>query len=128
MTHRLFDESVRRRMISDVPLGVFLSGGVDSTLVAIAAAKASSQQLQTFTVGYDVGAVNETAQARRTAGYLGSEHHEVTLTEEQVATRAPALLAGIDQPLADPALLPLHTLSGIRPPARDRRARRGGGR
>jgi asparagine synthase (glutamine-hydrolysing) len=110
-TQRLFDESVRRRMISDVPLGVFLSGGVDSTLVAIAAAKLSSEHLQTFTVGYDVGAVSETAQARRTAEYLRSEHHEVTLTEEQVAARAPALLAEIDQPLADPALLPLHTLS-----------------
>jgi asparagine synthase (glutamine-hydrolysing) len=110
-TQRLFDESVRRRMISDVPLGVFLSGGVDSTLVAFAAAKASSEHLQTFTVGYDVGAVSETAQARTTADYLHSEHHEVTLTEEQVATRAPALLAEIDQPLADPALLPLHTLS-----------------
>jgi asparagine synthase (glutamine-hydrolysing) len=110
-TQRLFHESVRRRMISDVPLGVFLSGGVDSTLVAIAAAKASSEHLQTFTVGYDVGAVSETAQARRTADHLRSEHHEVTLTEEQVATRAPALLADIDQPLADPALLPLHALS-----------------
>ncbi len=110
-TQRLFEESVRRRMISDVPLGVFLSGGVDSTLVAVAAAKASSKRLQTFTVGYDVGAVSETSQARRTAEYLQSEHHEVTLTEQEVATRAPALLAGMDQPLADPALLPLHALS-----------------
>jgi len=110
-TQRLFDESVGRRMISDVPLGVFLSGGVDSTLVAIAAAKASSKRLQTFTVGYDVGAVSETSQARRTADYLQSEHHEVTLTERQVAARAPTLLAGIDQPLADPALLPLNALS-----------------
>ena len=70
-----------RGMIADVPLGVFLSGGVDSTLVAIAAARASSKRLQTFTVGYDVGTVSETAQARRTAEYLNSEHHEVTLTE-----------------------------------------------
>ena len=108
---RLFDESVARRMISDVPLGVFLSGGVDSTLVAISAAKASSKRLQTFTVGYDVGSVSETAQARRTATYLDSEHHEVTLTEQQVAERAPALLAGLDQPLADRALLPLNVLS-----------------
>jgi asparagine synthase (glutamine-hydrolysing) len=108
---RLFEESVRRRMISDVPLGVFLSGGVDSTLVAIAAAEASSRRLQTFTVGYDVGSVSETAQARRTASYLGSEHHEVTLTQERVAERAPALLASVDQPLADRALLPLNVLS-----------------
>ena len=108
---RLFDESVRRRMISDVPLGVFLSGGVDSTLVAIGAAKASSKRLQTFTVGYDVGSVNETAQARRTAAYLDSEHHEVTLTQQEVAERAPALLASLDQPLADRALLPLNALS-----------------
>ncbi|HSZ06393.1 MAG TPA: asparagine synthase (glutamine-hydrolyzing) [Solirubrobacteraceae bacterium] len=108
---RLFDESVRRRMISDVPLGVFLSGGVDSTLVAISAARASSKRLRTFTVGYDVGSVNETAQARRTAAYLDSDHHEVTLTEQQVAERAPALLAGLDQPLADRALLPLNVLS-----------------
>jgi asparagine synthase (glutamine-hydrolysing) len=110
-TERLFGESVAARMISDVPLGVFLSGGVDSTLVAIAAAKASSKRLQTFTVGYDVGAVNETAQARRTAAYLNSEHHEVTLSQRDVAARAPALLASIDQPLADRALLPLNALS-----------------
>ena len=110
-TQRLFDESVRARMISDVPLGVFLSGGVDSTLVAIGAAKASSKRLQTFTIGYDVGSVSETAQARRTAAYLDSEHHEVTLTQREVAERAPALLAGVDQPLADRALLPLNVLS-----------------
>ncbi len=86
---RLFDESVRTRMISDVPLGVFLSGGVDSTLVAIAAAKQSSERLQTFTVGYDVGSVSETAQARRTAAYLDSEHHEVTLTEQRSPSARP---------------------------------------
>jgi asparagine synthase (glutamine-hydrolysing) len=90
---------------------VFLSGGVDSTLVAAAAAQASSKRLQTFTVGYDVGAVSETEQARRTAAYLDSEHHEVTLTERDVAERAPTLLARLDQPLADRAVLPLNVLS-----------------
>ncbi len=108
---RLFNESVRTRMIADVPVGVFLSGGVDSTLVAVAAAQESSQRLQTFTIGYDVGSVNETLQARRTARYLDSEHHELTLTQAEVAERAPRLLAGIDQPLADRALLPLNALS-----------------
>jgi asparagine synthase (glutamine-hydrolysing) len=108
---RLLDESVRTRLVADVPVGVFLSGGVDSTLVAVAAAEQSSQRLQAFTIGYDVGSVNETMQARHTASYLGSEHHELTLTEDEVAERAPALLAEIDQPLGDRALLPLNALS-----------------
>lgn len=108
---RLFKESIRTRLVADVPVGVFLSGGVDSTLVAVAAAEESSQRLKTFTIGYDVGAVNETAQARHTADFLGSEHHELTLTQEQVAERTPALLAEIDQPLGDRALIPLNALS-----------------
>ena len=108
---RLFAESVRTRMVADVPVGVFLSGGVDSTLVAIAAAEASSQRLKTFTIGYDIGAVNETVQARRVAEHVDSDHHELTLTRAEVADRAPALLAAMDQPLADQALVPLHALS-----------------
>jgi asparagine synthase (glutamine-hydrolysing) len=107
----LFRESVRTRMIADVPVGVFLSGGIDSTLVAVAAAQESSQRLKTFTIGYDAGSVNETAQARRVAQHLDSEHHELTLTQSEVAERAPGLLADIDQPLADQALVPLHALS-----------------
>ncbi len=108
---QLFRESVRTRMVADVPVGVFLSGGVDSTLVAVVAAEESSQRLRTFTVGYDTGSVDETVQARRVAGYLDSEHHEVTLTQADVAERVPALLAALDQPLADRALVPLHALS-----------------
>ncbi len=107
----LFEESVRARMVADVPVGVFLSGGVDSTLVALAAARASSRRLRTFTVGYDVGAVNETERARAVARHLDSEHHEVTLTQDDVATRVPRLLASLDQPLADRATVPLHALS-----------------
>jgi asparagine synthase (glutamine-hydrolysing) len=110
-TKRLFAESVRTRMVADVPVGVFLSGGVDSTLVAVAAAEASSQRLKTFTVGYDTGVVNETERARAVAGRLGSDHHEVTLTQADVAERAPAVLSRLDQPLADRAVIPLHALS-----------------
>src|SRR4029077_20624698 len=86
---RLFQEAVAARMVADVPVGVFLSGGVDSTLVAIAAAEQSSQRLKTFTVGYDVGSVNETLKARSVAERLGAEHHEVTLTLADVAAQAP---------------------------------------
>ncbi len=113
---RLFEQSVRTRLVADVPVGVFLSGGVDSTLVAVAAAQASSQRLKTFTVDYDVGSVNETLQARRTAQRLDCEHHEVTLTEADVGSCAPGLLASIDQPLADPALIPLNALSAFARP------------
>jgi asparagine synthase (glutamine-hydrolysing) len=108
---QLFEESVRTRMVADVPVGVFLSGGVDSTLVAAAAAEASSQRLQTFTVGYDTGAVNETERARVVASRLGCDHHEVTLTQADVAERVPRVLAALDQPLADRATIPLHALS-----------------
>jgi asparagine synthase (glutamine-hydrolysing) len=107
----LFEQSVRTRMVADVPVGVFLSGGVDSTVVASAAAEVSSRRLQTFTIGYDTGGVNETERARSVAGRLGSEHHEVTLTQADVAQRAPSVLSALDQPLADRAAIPLHALS-----------------
>ncbi len=107
----LFEESVRTRMVADVPVGVFLSGGVDSTLVAATAAEASSQRLQTFTVGYDTGAVSETERARVVAARLGSDHHEVTLTQADVGERVPRVLAALDQPLGDRATIPLHALS-----------------
>ncbi|HEV2974339.1 MAG TPA: asparagine synthase (glutamine-hydrolyzing) [Solirubrobacteraceae bacterium] len=107
----LFEESVRTRMVADVPVGVFLSGGVDSTLVAVAAARASSRRLKTFTVGYDIGAVNETERAREVAQALDADHHEVTLTQADVAERVPGLLARLDQPLGDRATVPLHALS-----------------
>jgi asparagine synthase (glutamine-hydrolysing) len=108
---RLFEESVRSRLIADVPVGVFLSGGIDSTLVTGAATRASSQQVKTFTIGYDTGSFDETAQARSVAQRLGTDHHEVVLTQAEVGERAPAVLASIDQPLADQALISLHALS-----------------
>ncbi len=108
---RLFTDSVRSRMLADVPVGVFLSGGIDSTLVTSAATQASSQPVKTFTIGYDVGSFDETARARSVARRLGTDHHEVVLTQAEVGERAPALLADIDQPLADQALVSLHALS-----------------
>lgn len=110
-TGRLLEHSVRSRLIADVPLGVFLSGGLDSTLIAALAARISDKPIKTFTVGYDTGAVSETAQARSTAQALGTEHHELVLTQKQLLARVPALLAGMDQPLADQALVSLHAIA-----------------
>lgn len=113
---RLFTDSVRSRLIADVPVGVFLSGGIDSTLVASVASASSSQRIKTFTVGYDVGPFDETARARDVARRLETEHHEVILTQDEVRERAPKLLAEMDQPLADQALVSLHALSNFARP------------
>jgi asparagine synthase (glutamine-hydrolysing) len=110
-TGRLLEASVRSRLLADVPLGVFLSGGLDSTLIAALAARVSPHPIKTFTVGYDVGAVSETAEAARTARELGADHHELVLTQEDLVRRIPSLLAGMDQPLADQALVSLHAIA-----------------
>jgi asparagine synthase (glutamine-hydrolysing) len=104
------ERSVRSRMIADVPLGVFLSGGLDSTLVTALAVRAAPGTVSTFTVGYDLGAVNELEPARAAAQRLGTDHHELVVTGSDVAAEVPELLCRIDQPIADPALPPLHFL------------------
>jgi asparagine synthase (glutamine-hydrolysing) len=108
-----FAESVRRRLVADVPVGVLLSGGLDSTLVAAYAARASPHPVRTFTVGYDVGAVSETARARQVADVLGTEHREVRLTSEDVEAALPAVIGALDQPLADPAFVALHAVCAL---------------
>jgi asparagine synthase (glutamine-hydrolysing) len=67
--------------------------------------------VKTFTVGYADGSVNETEAARRTADALGTDHHEIVLDERSVAARVPSVLASLDQPLADQALMPLHAVA-----------------
>jgi asparagine synthase (glutamine-hydrolysing) len=107
----LVGRAVESRMISDVPLGVFLSGGVDSSLIAAHAARIAGPELMTFSVDYDVGSVSETAPARRVAEAIGTRHHAFTLTEKIVAHSAPRYLGALDQPLADPAFVALSALS-----------------
>ncbi len=112
-TLRLLRESVRRTLTADVPVGVFLSGGLDSALLTAIACAQTVGRVQTFSVGYDVGTVSELSAARRTAEILGTDHHEMLLTENDVATRIPRVFANLDQPLADPALIPLHAVAGL---------------
>jgi asparagine synthase (glutamine-hydrolysing) len=90
-------DSVRLRLISDVPVGVTLSGGVDSSLVAALAAERGP--LQTFTVAFrGEDEVNEAVHARRVAGYLGADHHEVWLGAEDVADALPEIEPSMDEP------------------------------
>jgi asparagine synthase (glutamine-hydrolysing) len=107
-TGRVLDRAVRSRLIADAPLGVLLSGGLDSVLVAALAARASGGPIKTFTVGFDTWPASEIVNARLTAQELGTEHHELVLTEDELLGRVPPLLSGMDQPLADPGLVLLH--------------------
>jgi len=107
----LLARSMRGRLHADVPVGLFLSGGVDSALVGAFAADQISGTLKTFTVGYDVGGTSEAVPARALAAALHSDHHELVLTGSEMAVRAPATLARLDQPLADQAFVPLHLLA-----------------
>ena len=110
---RLLERSIRGRLLADVPLGVFLSGGVDSTVIAAIAAQQSSQPLKTFTVGYEGGdGVHDERQAsREMAALLGSEHRDIAMSKSEAAARVPALLSTLDQPLADSALVALHAVA-----------------
>lgn len=110
-TRRLLEDAVRRTLVSDVPVGVFLSGGLDSTLVTAVAAQQTSEPLRTYTVGYDVGSVSETQAARASAVAIGTDHHELVLSEGEVADLLPSLAAKLDQPLADQALVASHAVS-----------------
>lgn len=115
-SRRLLTESVRTRLMADVPVGIFLSGGVDSALVSALAVENSRDRIKTFTVGYDVGNVDEAATARAVAAQLGTDHHEVLLTEDQVRTGVPQMLRSMDQPVADQALVALHTVATMARP------------
>jgi asparagine synthase (glutamine-hydrolysing) len=109
-TRRLLEESITTRLVADVPVGVFLSGGLDSTLITLLAAR-HVRDLETFTVGYDHGTVNELRAARRVAALAGSTHQELVLRRELIPTLVPSLLERLDQPLADDALIPLAALA-----------------
>ena len=104
----LLESAVASRLVADVPVGIFLSGGLDSNIIAAMAAQQSQTKLQTFTVGYDIGHFNEGARAKAAASLISSDHHEVTLSRGEVGGLVPRLVGRLDQPLADPALVALN--------------------
>lgn len=114
----LLDEVVGLRRMGDVPIGAFLSGGVDSTLVAALLARqaraAGAEPPRTFAVGYlgrGVSSCDELPWARRAAAAVGSRHREVAITAEQVADAAGRIAWDLDEPLGDPAAVPLWFLA-----------------
>ena len=95
------EEAVAQHLVSDVPLGIFLSGGVDSSVIAAMAQRSADQPVSTFNVRFEEARYDESAHARQVAGILGTEHHEVTLTEAYFAEHLDDALDCIDQPTFD---------------------------
>src|SRR6185436_12611874 len=96
----LLEDAVNRHLISDVPLGIFLSGGVDSAgLVALASRE--GQRLTTLTVVFDEAEFSEAAPARRVAEHFGTDHREVRVTNQDFLRELPKVLAAMDQPTND---------------------------
>lgn len=103
---------VRSCLVSDVPVGIFLSGGLDSTAVATAAAELRDPaELDTFGVGFDDPSFDESTHAQTVATHLGTRHHTTRLTADGLLDLLPTILRGLDEPLADPSLVPTHLLA-----------------
>lgn len=109
----LMRDAVRIRLESDVPLGAFLSGGIDSSLiVAMMAGGGSAERIDTFTAGFRFDSYNEVPQARRLAGHLGVTLHDQTI-EDDVVLDLPRLMAYAGEPFADTSLLPTYHLCAL---------------
>jgi asparagine synthase (glutamine-hydrolysing) len=104
-------ESVKIQGISDVPLGAFLSGGIDSTTVVALMQSQTPKAIQTFTIGFDEKSFDESSLARQVAKHLGTEHHELILRLQDCQNMIPALAKIYDEPFADSSQIPTFFVS-----------------
>lgn len=104
-------KATERRLMSDVPLGVFLSGGIDSSAVAYYAQMSSTARIKTFSIGFEEASYDESAHARLVAERLGTEHHMEVLKQSDSLELIPDIYAKLDEPFADASLIPTHLLS-----------------
>lgn len=109
----LLRQSVARRMVSDVPFGVFLSGGVDSSLNVALMAELMNRPVDTFSVGIKGDSSNEFMYARKVAEYFGANHHEVLIDDDDFIDFLPKMVFAQDEPLADPVCVPLYYVSKL---------------
>lgn len=107
----LLQDSVRMRLVSDVPLGVLLSGGIDSSMVTALAVRASSETVKTFSISFAESSFDESQYARRVAQFLGTDHHEERFSGSLAANLVGEIGAWMDEPMSDPSLVPTYLLS-----------------
>ncbi|MCJ7595863.1 MAG: asparagine synthase (glutamine-hydrolyzing), partial [Desulfobacterales bacterium] len=108
----LLEASVKRRLIADVPLGAFLSGGIDSSIIVALMARNSSRRVKTFSIGYrDLPSFDETAYAREVAEFNQTDHHEFKLGYRDILEAFPKVLENVDEPFADSSAVPTYIVS-----------------
>lgn len=108
----LLEESVRLRLVSDVPLGALLSGGIDSSMIVGLMSRVANKQVKTFSIGFSEEAFSELKHARVVAQHFGTDHTEI-IVRPDILEMLPKLVWYLDQPLADPAAIPTYYLSKV---------------
>lgn len=115
---RTLEEAVRSQMVADVPLGAFLSGGIDSSVIVGLMARNSSRPVKTYAIGFkDMPMYDESAYAREVAAFHQTEHHEIMLSSREIIDTIPAVLASFDEPFGDSSAVPTYVVA--RETARD---------
>jgi len=107
----IFDEAVRIRLRSDVPVGAFLSSGIDSTTIVASLAQLGATDIRTFSIGYAGDPGSELALAERSAREIGTNHTSIEFTSEQLLQQLPQLTRHLGAPLAETAAIPIHLMS-----------------
>ena len=111
---QLFEQAIKRQLLSDVKVGVLLSGGIDSALVAHYAQKYSDKPVKTFTIGFiDSDDSDETTDARETAKILGTEHHEVKISDNEFENIFSDCIEILEEPLGTTSIIPMYYLSKL---------------
>ncbi len=109
---KLLEDAVRMRMIADVPLGAFLSGGIDSSIIVGLMARNSSKPVKTYSIGYkDMPMFDETGYAREVAVLNNTDHHEIKLGSQDVIDAIPDVINSFDEPFADSSAVPMFVVS-----------------
>ncbi|MGC0121396.1 asparagine synthase (glutamine-hydrolyzing) [Pseudoalteromonas piscicida] len=106
-------KAVKLRMVADVPLGAFLSGGVDSSLIAALMQSQSAVPINTFSIGFNVSGYNEAVFAKEVAEYLGTNHHEQYLSPQDALAIVPKLGSIFDEPFSDASQIPTYLVSAM---------------